>query len=129
MRLFTIGAILILIAGATFGTGLQEKSVTVKVEQEKFVPGTRIKVKFIEVVEDGRCPADVNCVWAGNAKIKLQLSKGSDKEEVELNTTVRPRTIEFGGYSFRLAGLAPYPRSNVRINRLGYVATLTAKRL
>jgi hypothetical protein len=129
MKLFVIGAFLTLAAVATLTAAPQDKSVTVKVEQEKFLPGTRIKVKFIEVVEDGRCPSDVRCVWAGNAKIKLHFSKGSDKEEVELNTTIKPRTIEFGGYRFKLTGLAPYPRSNVRINRLGYVATLSAKRL
>ena len=106
----------------------QEKVVSVKVDQEKFVPGTRIKVKFIEVVEDGRCPTDVRCIWAGNAKAKFQFSKGSDTEVVELNTTLNPQTFEFGGYTFRLTGLLPRPRSNVRINRLGYVAAVSAKK-
>jgi hypothetical protein len=101
----------------------------VKVDQEKTVSGTRIKVKFIELIEDSRCPVDVNCVWAGNAKIKLRFSKGSDEEVVELNTTLKPQTIDFGGYRFKLAGLTPRPRSNVRISRLGYVAALTANKL
>ena len=86
-------------------------------------------MKFVELVEDSRCPTDVRCIWAGNAKIKLRLSKGSNEETVELNTFIKPKSVEFGGYKFSLMGLAPRPRSNIRISRLGYTAALTAKRL
>ncbi|HJS52254.1 MAG TPA: hypothetical protein VJ781_10175 [Pyrinomonadaceae bacterium] len=129
MKLLTIGALLTITTGSYFGTAEQDKSFTLKVEQEKVVPGTRIKVKFIELIEDSRCPTDVQCVWAGNAKIKLRFSKGSSEETVELNTFVKPKSVEFGGHSFTLMGLAPRPRSNVRISRLGYTAALAAKRL
>ena len=128
MKLLLIGALLT-ITNPFFGAAPQDKTVSVKVDQEKVVPGTKIKVKFIELIEDSRCPTDVRCVWAGNGKIKLRLSKGSDEEIVELNTLVKPQAVEFGGYRFKLTGLAPRPRSNVRISRLGYVAALTVKRL
>ena len=127
MKVFVLAIILGLASGISASP--QTKSLLVKVDQEKTVSGTRIKVKFIELIEDSRCPVDVNCVWAGNAKIKLRFSKGSDEEVVELNTTLKPQTIDFGGYRFKLAGLTPRPRSNVRISRLGYVAALTANKL
>jgi len=129
MKLFIIGALLTLTGSSFLGAAPQDKAVTVKVDQEKVVPGTQIKVKFIELVEDSRCPTDVRCLWAGSAKIKLRFSKGSDEEIVELNTGVKPQSVEFGGYNFTFTGLSPRPRSNVRISRLGYVAALTAKRL
>lgn len=129
MKLLIITTLLSLTGGWSIDSPVQDKTVMVKVAQERVVPGTQIKVKFIELLEDGRCPADVVCAWAGNAKIKLQFSKGSDVEVVDLNTGVKPQTHEFGGYSFKIAALTPYPRTNVRINRLGYVATLSAKRL
>jgi hypothetical protein len=127
MKVFII-AIIIGLASVIYASP-QTRSLLIKVDQEKTVPGTRIKVKFIELVEDGRCPVDVNCVWAGNAKIKLHFSKGSNEELVELNSSLKPQTVEFGGYRFKLAGLTPRPRSNVRISRLGYVAALTANKL
>jgi len=127
IKVFVLAIILGLASGIYASP--QTKSLLVKVDQEKTVSGTRIKVKFIELIEDSRCPVDVNCVWAGNAKIKLRFSKGSDEEVVELNTTLKPQTIQFGGYRFKLAGLTPRPRSNVRISRLGYVAALTADKL
>jgi hypothetical protein len=129
MKLLLIGAVLSLMGGSFSQAAPQDKSITVKVDQEKVVPGTGIKVKFIELVEDSRCPVDVRCVWAGNAKIKLQFSKGSDIETVGLNTLVKPRSYDFGGYTFELSGLAPRPRSNVRISRLGYVAALSVKKI
>ena len=129
MKLLMIGALLSLTGGSFLSAAPQDKAVAVKVDQEKVVPGTKIRVKFIELVEDSRCPTDVRCVWAGSAKVKLRFSKGSDEETVELNTGVKPQSVEFGGYNFTLTGLLPRPRSNVRISRLGYVAALTAKRL
>ena len=102
MKLLIIGALLTLTGGSFLGAAPQDKAIAVKVDQEKVVPGTKIRVKFIELVEDGRCPTDVRCIWAGNAKIKLRFSKGSDEEIVELNTGVKPQSVEFGGYKFTL---------------------------
>jgi len=28
-------------------------------------------IKFIEVLNDSRCPVDVSCVWAGQAKVRI----------------------------------------------------------
>ena len=128
MKLLMVTIILTLFGGLAVHAAPKNKTVVVKVGQEKLVLGTGIKVKFIEVLEDGRCPADANCVWAGSAKIKLHLSKAGKSDTVELNTGVDPKEIKFAGYTFKIAALTPYPRSNIRINRLGYVVTLTAKR-
>ena len=129
LLILSVTAILTLTICTGFGISPQGSTVTVKVGQENAVPGTGISVKFIEVMEDGRCPSDVNCVWAGNAKIKLQFSKGSETKITELNTAVKPQSVEFCGYSFKIDNLIPHPRTNVRINRLGYEATLSAKRI
>lgn len=31
-------------------------------------------LKFVEVLEDSRCPKDIVCVWAGRAKVKVAIS-------------------------------------------------------
>jgi hypothetical protein len=62
-------------------------------------------------------------VWAGNAKIKVQLTKSGKKKNVELNTGMAPQTVRFEGYEFTLSKLTPVPASNIRIRKDGYLAT------
>jgi len=38
----------------------------------------------VDSIQDSRCPLDANCVWAGEAKVKLVLSKGSDSTTARL---------------------------------------------
>ena len=38
------------------------------------VAGEEIEVEFEAVLEDGRCPTDLKCVWEGLARIRLGLS-------------------------------------------------------
>lgn len=88
-----------------------------------------IKIKFVELIDDSRCPTDTNCVWAGNAKIKVRVTKNGRSKDLELNSNLAPRDVVFAGYSFKLVGLTPEPRSNIRINRNGYVATIEMKKV
>ena len=119
---------ILLFAAFTFTTGQviaqPGRSVSVHVHTEKKVSNTGIRVKFLEMVEDSRCPRDTNCVWAGNAKIKIQVSKGSKSQIMELNTNTPTKDNRFAGYEFAVGKLTPEPESNVRINRNGYVATI-----
>jgi hypothetical protein len=83
-----------------------------------------LKVAFVELVEDARCPADVQCVWAGNAKIKIRVTKNGKSKILELNTAESGTPAAYAGYSFKLKDLMPELRSNVRINRNAYEATI-----
>ncbi len=86
-----------------------------------------LEISFMEVLEDSRCPVDVECLWAGNARILLNvrvLPNGSSAR-VELNTHESfPRSVELGGYEITLANLKPDPISTVTIDPREYVATL-----
>ena len=97
------------------------QEVEVQITHEKVVNG--FKIKFVDLVEDSRCPTDTNCVWAGNAKIKVRLKKNGKTKDVELNTGRGLQTVKFEGYEFTLAKLLPAPASNIRIRKDGYVAT------
>jgi hypothetical protein len=110
------------ISGLVYGQS--NKSISVKLRTEKKVSNTGIRVKFLEMVEDSRCPRDTNCIWAGNAKIRLEVAKGSRSQIIELNTNTPNRDNRFGGYEFRITSLTPEPRSNIRINPSGYVAVI-----
>jgi len=44
-----------------------------------------VKITFLEVLQDSRCPKDVDCVWAGQAKIKIRIKeKGKAAFEQEI---------------------------------------------
>ena len=125
-RAFLLGIAILLAAGITLAAGTKhQKSVTVKINNEAAVPDTNLRIAFTELVEDARCPEDTTCVWAGNAKIKVRISENGRSEVLELNTNPRStETVKFGGYTLKLVKLTPVPRTNIRINRNGYEATI-----
>jgi hypothetical protein len=95
--------------------------------QEARVQGSNLTVRFSRVSDDSRCAVDVQCVWAGNAVVHLSLtSTQSAAAEASLNTTLDPKAVTYAGYSIRLVGLKPQPRSGTRITDADYVATLEA---
>jgi hypothetical protein len=98
----------------------------VQIYHEAYISGVR--VKFVDLIEDSRCPTDTQCVWAGNAKITVKLSRNGKSKIVEMNTGMEPRSIVFAGYEIKIVHLTPEPRSNVRIRKDGYVATFSVLR-
>ncbi|MGD9630880.1 MAG: hypothetical protein AB7V18_16705 [Pyrinomonadaceae bacterium] len=83
-----------------------------------------LKIAFIELVEDSRCPADVQCVWAGNAKIKVRVTRNGRSKILELDTMTKGMAPNYGNYRLRLKALSPELRTNVRIDRNAYRATI-----
>lgn len=87
----------------------------------------RLSIRFVAVADDSRCPSDVTCVWAGNARVQLQVSNGRTSKLLTLNSNTAappPSDGSFKGYTLKLIGLNPYPRSTVRIARDRYVVKL-----
>ena len=99
-----------------------------KVGQEVQVKEAGIKLSLNSIVEDSRCPTGVNCIWAGNAKISVKLSKAktdtASATSVELNTGAGAKSSTYEGYEVRLVRLDPYPKEGVKISKDAYVATL-----
>ena len=101
----------------------------VLINKQKIVTKDKVAIKFVSLIEDSRCPTDTSCIWAGNAKIKVQISKGKSAQTFELNSNLEPQTVEFAGYDIKLINLDPKPASNIRINRNGYTATFSITKL
>ena len=124
MQKFITGLLLAVVLGAAVPAFAKRHHDTkVKINKE-VVAKAGMKVAFIELVEDARCPTDVECIWAGNAKIKIRVTKDRRSKVLELNTTESGPAPTFDGFSFKLKALTPELRSNVRINRNAYEATL-----
>jgi hypothetical protein len=94
--------------------------VTLAVGEAVTVKGSTVKIRFVGVSEDSRCPRDVNCIWAGEAKVRL---------DIHVRTQTRVEIPEGGStvagpYRVTLLRLEPQPVSNARTAAKDYRATL-----
>lgn len=89
-----------------------------------------LQIRFVRVVSDSRCPADVSCVWEGNAELLFALASASGAErEVTLNTSTRYATeATYGEYTLALVGVEPQRDSEREAPRDSYRATLRVSR-
>lgn len=96
-----------------------------------FQPGEQnnvggLTILFDGVVSDSRCPSDVMCVVAGDAKISINLSLGGVGSRYQLAVTDPAlRRVTFEGYEVQLVTLTPSPVSTRTIPPADYRATLT----
>lgn len=101
-----------------------------KVGETVAVPDSRIKISFKEVAEDSRCPEDVNCVWAGNAKVVLEITNsGRRATTLTLNSGLNPKHLTFQGYDIKLADVKPLQNTHKKISQSDYVITLAVTKI
>jgi hypothetical protein len=93
------------------------------------IDGTALRVSFTGVLEDGRCPADVLCVWQGNARVALVIAVPDRADTaLVLNTGVEPTRAEVAGYRVHLEELLPYPIAGAPADPRAYRARLRVER-
>lgn len=95
------------------------------------VDGGKLVITFVEVAADSRCPADVVCVWQGDAAMVFQLSSRVLRIAAHidtLHTGVDPRTGAYLGYTIAVTELQPYPYSSDDPAQRAYRATLEVTR-
>ena len=127
-------AIILILFGGVFmtanaqatGRGATSVLFDLKQGQTKNIPGSKAKIKFLNVMEDSRCPEGTKCIWAGNAKVKFRVSNGHRSRIFDLNTGKGRTDYSFEGYDIRLVKVSPTPVINEHIRRGEYVVTLTA---
>lgn len=87
------------------------------------IQGTRLTVAFESVLDDSRCPADVVCIWQGEAVLALRVSEGGQPSRLDLTTNAPEKGV--GSYRVRLARVEPYPFAGKPIEPGEYRVTLT----
>ena len=103
------------------------RAFKLKVGERAMLKGTQLRIKFLAVESDSRCPKDVTCVWAGNAAVSLHLSTRTGNITITRNTSTSPQFVtdsEDRGFRVKLVRLRPYPRSKRKIAASDYIATL-----
>lgn len=82
-------------------------------------------IGFRGVRSDSRCPADVTCVWAGDAVLAIGIARdGGSWSWYDLHTTLEPQEIATGEYRIRLVELRPATDSRRRMEPGEYRAVL-----
>lgn len=115
--------------GMTVSAQTPGETIVVKAGQQKTAKKSGLKIKFISVIEDSRCPVGVNCVWAGNAKIKVMITGEHGSKTFEFNTTMGPKGDILDGWSIMLEELTPLPRADKKTRPRDYKATFNIVRL
>lgn len=112
-----------------------QKEVPVSVEfrlaagEVMHVTGTGLTVRFVRLVSDSRCPANVTCIWEGDAEIEVELDLRGERSLARLHThggAQHPTEKSVSGYRVRLVGLGPSPENPPRAES-EFVATLVVE--
>jgi hypothetical protein len=102
--------------------------------QEATIGGENLRLRFDEVLEDSRCPTQVECFWTGQARIAILVQPyGREATNTEFNTNPAPgqdvQTVQVGQYTIALLSLDPYPQTpDQSIALEEYRATLTVRK-
>lgn len=128
MKFSPVAAILLLACSDAYGPTVPSDQPFSAAYRQQVTFSSGLRVTFVELLEESRCPMNVVCPWEGNARIRLDVIRASDAASVILNThgsEAYPRQAVALGYRFSLVELSPYPATAGQANPALYVARLT----
>jgi len=106
------------------------ETITVNSGKQAAAKKSKLKVKFISVTEDSRCPEGAQCIWAGNAKVQVEISvPNGEKKTFEFNTGTGPKGDQIDGWAVTLESLSRNLNSNEPSGPKKYIAKFTIERL
>jgi hypothetical protein len=90
------------------------------------ITGQSLKIKFVEVTGDSRCPTGVQCIQAGDAKCLMLINYNDSESSLTLvqEGGNEINTIDFNIYKFSFR-LEPYPVSDKQIALEDYRLIMT----
>jgi hypothetical protein len=89
------------------------------------IDGTSVRLEFVEVTGESRCPVDVQCVRAGDAIVHVRALDGAAVADYELRAGDSSRSAaSHRQLRIELVQLDPYPVSTRTIGQDDYRATL-----
>lgn len=99
-----------LLGCTTVPTESGDGSTQARIGKQVIVGGPKVTV--LKVLEDSRCPAEVDCFWAGRVRIEVRVETGQGNAVKELATD-QPAQVADG--QLELAGVMPARRSTQAI--------------
>ncbi|MFH7028400.1 MAG: hypothetical protein ACHBN1_24145 [Heteroscytonema crispum UTEX LB 1556] len=110
-----------------------DQAFQLRINQKAILASDNIKIKFLKVTQDSRCPANVACIWAGQVEIVVEIwEKGQNLGEFTL--TSRPGSPDlaiksFGNnFTIKFVGIEPSLSSQQEIKKSDYIAQLVVSK-
>lgn len=88
-----------------------EEEFTLYIDENISITGEDLRIKFVEVSEDSRCPKDVTCIWEGRVTAVVEISTDGSSQQLELSQpglTDAPAREMYEGYELTYR-VEPYP--------------------
>jgi hypothetical protein len=111
------------------------ESFVLGVGQSARIEAEALDVGFDGVTADSRCPKGEQCIWEGDATVRVWLQRASEPKKVyELHTSLRKEggpsesTAGSASHEVRLLRLDPHPITGRAIAKGDYRATLEVRR-
>jgi hypothetical protein len=124
-------ALVMLLAGckASLAPVALDEAFVLAPGERVFVEEATLRIGFVEVTGESRCPLDAICVWAGDATVHVGVSEAGSIDRYELHTgdPVR-KVVSHRGFTIHLVDLQPYPASTRPIAPSEYRVTLRVTR-
>lgn len=72
-------------------------------------------IRFNALIQESRCPKEVQCITAGKAEIAIQMTDAEGKtEQIQMSTEVPANEVSYDKYRIQLLEVLPYPIAGER---------------
>ena len=95
-----------------------------RIDDVGFIESQNLKVTFLDVLEDSRCPEGVQCIRAGVVTLLINVNK-DDFDLGDTSITLgegNSSVVQAGGYNITLLSVEPYPTAGKEIEITDYSA-------
>jgi len=108
---------------------VESPKIGIKISLGETITLENHSIKFVEVLEDSRCPENTTCIWAGRARVLVEVSKNGKVsfEKIiifgKVNQGESDDKVLFSFNNSKVVGLTlnPYPNSEGAIEGAPYV--------
>ncbi|MBQ0769650.1 MAG: hypothetical protein KBT58_10175 [Bizionia sp.] len=124
--LFSVG----LFAQDTSIEPVKTPRIITKLPIEKTATVNGVAIKFLSVVSDSRCPKNVNCIWAGEVIVLVEVQQEA-QEAIEKTITIGFKRNPTGSetdiiyknqsFTIKAINVSPYPEYGIEVNVSDYV--------
>ncbi|MFX0210730.1 MAG: hypothetical protein ACFFDT_32425 [Candidatus Hodarchaeota archaeon] len=134
--LFTLISLVTIIIGTAIGYFMLQQptednfseintDISLYIGESVIIKDHGIKLKFVDVLEDSRCPSDVECVWEGTVSLLINIQYNSEDLGNFILNSSNLHKASFMGYYVKFKELEPYPISTETIPKSSYRATFS----
>ncbi len=104
------------------------QSVKLALNQAVSIDREPLKIRFLEVIGDSRCPRGVICVWEGEVSSSVEITYRNSPNRVTLTQRgSSSSTTDFNEYWITCA-VQPYPEAGKKIEKQDYRLLITVNK-